>query len=156
MPNWPHLVTNLIYHLGLAVWIGGTIALGALAAPELFRALPRHQAGSIFGPTLRKFARVRLLAIILVIAAAAVKQLVWERNANVWISIRWAAIAFMAFAVLYEIGYLEPALEARRVHLTAGMEDSHPDRLAFNSLHRRAETLLKATVVAALAAMLLS
>ncbi len=35
MPNWLHLFTNLVYHLGLALWIGGTIVLGALVAPAL-------------------------------------------------------------------------------------------------------------------------
>ena len=156
MPNWLHLVTNLFYHLGLAVWIGGTVVLGALVAPALFRALPRHQAGGIFGPTLRKFARLRVVAIVVVVIAAGVKHAIWERTATTWISLRWAAIAFMAAAVLYEIAGLEPALEARRVHLTPDMAEDHPDRRAFNALHRRAEGLMKATFVAAVAAMLLS
>ena len=60
MPNWLHLFVNGLYHLGLALWIGGAVALGALAAPVLFGALPRQQAGSIFGPTLRRFAKLRL------------------------------------------------------------------------------------------------
>ena len=118
MPNWLHLVTNLIYHLGLAIWIGGTVVLGALVAPALFRALPRPQAGGIFGPTLRRFARVRLGALIAATTAAAFKHVLWERTATVWISLRWAALLVMAAAVLYEIAVLERALEARRVHLT--------------------------------------
>ena len=156
MPNWLHLVINLFYHLGLALWVGGTIVLGALVAPALYRALPRQEAGGIFGPTLRRFARMRLVAIVVVIAAAAAKHALWERTATAWISLRWAAIAFMAAAVLYEIAGLEPALEARRVHLTPEMAEDHPDRRAFNALHRRAEGLMKATLVAALAATLLS
>jgi len=156
MPNWLHLIVNLFYHLGLAVWVGGTIVLGALVAPALFRALPRHQAGGIFGPTLRRFARVRLAAIVVIVAAAGVKHAVWERTSTTWISLRWACIAVMAAAVLYEIAGLEPALEARRVHLTPEMGEDHPDRRAFNALHRRAEGLMKATLVAAVAAMLLS
>lgn len=38
-----------------------------------------------------------------------------------------------------KIGYLERALEARRVHLTPDMPDSDPQRRAFNTLHKRAE-----------------
>src|SRR5688572_28163802 len=121
MPNWLYLFTNLTYHLGLAIWIGGAIALGALAAPQLFRALPRQQAGSIFGPMLRRFARLRLGALIATMIAAGAKYLLWEGNSTVWIGLRWAALLIMAAAVLYEIGHLEPALEARRVHLTAEM-----------------------------------
>lgn len=156
MPNWLHLFTNLVYHLGLALWIGGTIVLGALVAPALFRALPRPQAGGIFGPTLRRFARLRLGALIATVAAAGMKHAVWERTSSLWISLRWAALGVLAAAVLYEIAYLEPKLEARRVHLTPEMGEDHPERRAFNALHRRAEGLMKASLVAAIAAMLIS
>ena len=156
MPNWLHLFTNLLYHLGLALWIGGAVAIGALVAPALFRALPRPQAGSIFGPTLRRFARLRAGALLVTILAAAVKFALWERTANAWIAVRWAALLFLAASLVYEMTALERGLEARRVHLTPDMPDDHPDRRAFNALHKRAETLLKASVVAAMAAMLLS
>src|SRR5207253_5074750 len=97
MPNWLYLLDSIAYHLGLALWIGGAIVLGALVAPALFGAMPRQEAGAIFGPILRKFARLRLGAIALVIVAAAVKHLAWETHAStVWILIRWIAIAFMA------------------------------------------------------------
>lgn len=155
-PNWFHLFTNLVYHLGLALWIGGAIVLGALVAPTLFRSLPRAEAGAIFGPTLRKFARVRLGALVATMVAAGIKHAVWERTATLWISLRWAALGVMAAAVLYEIAYLERALEARRVHLTPEMAEDHPERKAFQKLHKRAEGLLKASLVAALLAMLLS
>lgn len=156
MPNWLHLFTNFCYHLGLAIWIGGTIVLGALVAPALFRALPRHQAGGVFGPTLRRFARVRVAALIITLLAAAVKHAVWESGAALWVSIRWAALIVMAATVLYEIGYLERVMEARRVHLTPEMAEEHPERRAFNALHKRAEALMKVGFTAALAALLLS
>ena len=156
MPNWSYLFTNLLLHLGLALWVGGTLVLGALVAPGLFRALPRAQAGAIFGPTLRRFARVRLGALIAIVLAAAIKFAAWEHNANVWIAVRWIAIAFMAASLVYEIAVLEKALEARRVHLTPEMGEEDPTRRAFQSLHRRAERLLQASLVAALVVMLLS
>jgi uncharacterized membrane protein len=156
MPNWLHLFTNLFYHLGLAIWIGGTVVLGALVAPALFRALPRLEAGGIFGPTLRRFARVRIAALLVTIVAAAVKYAIWETNATLWIAVRWAALIFMAATLVYEVGYLERTLEARRVHLTPEMAEDHPQRRAFNVLHKRAEGLLKGSVLAAVVAMLLS
>jgi hypothetical protein len=156
MPNWLHLFTNLFYHLGLAIWIGGTLVLGALVAPALFRALPRLEAGGIFGPALRRFARVRVVALLVTIAAAAVKFAVWERGGMLWIGVRWAALLFMAAALVYEIAWLERTLEARRVHLTPGMPEDDPQRRAFNVLHKRAEGLLKMSVLAAVVAMLLS
>lgn len=157
MPNWFYIATNAVYHLGLAVWIGGTLVLGALTAPALFRSLPRPDAGAIFGPILRRFARLRLAALVGVIAAAAVKYVVWETHArNVWIAVRWAAITFMAVAVLYEIVYLERAIEARRADLRPDLPDDHPSRRAFAVLHTRAERLMSASLVAAVVAVILS
>jgi len=146
MPNWGYLAINFLFHLGLAVWIGGAVVLGALVAPALFRALPRSDAGNIFGPTLRRFSRLRVAAVGLVVFAAAVKYLTWERHAATpWIAIRWAAIAFLAFDVAYEIGYLEPALERAR-----------GDTDVFGRLHKRSEMLMKAALVAACLALLFS
>jgi hypothetical protein len=156
MPNWLHLFTNLFYHLGLAIWIGGTLVLGALVAPALFRALPRFEAGGIFGPMLRRFARLRVIALLVTITAAAVKYAVWESGAMLWIGVRWAALLFMAATLVYEIGSLERALEVRRVHLTPETAEDDPRRREFNVLHKRAEGLLKGSVLAAVVAMLLS
>ena len=145
MPNWLYLAINFLYQIGLAIWIGGSIVLGALVAPALFKAMPRAEAGAIFGPTLRRFSRLRVIAVLLVIIGAAWKYVGWERNASSpWIAVRWLAIAVLAFSVVYEIGYLEPALERNR-----GQE-------AFARLHRRSEVLTKSTLVVAVVALLLS
>ena len=157
MPNWLYLFVNLLYHLGLAVWIGGAIALGGLAAPILFRSLPRHQAGAIFGPTLRRFSRVRVAALVLIIVGAGVKALRWESHAATpWIAVRWLAIAFLAFSVLYEILVLERALEAKRLQLTPEMAEDDPRRRAFGALHRHAEVLMKWSLAAAVVALFFS
>jgi len=146
VPNWLYLLVNTAYYLGLAVWIGGAVVLGALVAPALFRTLPRQDAGAIFGPILRKFARLRLAAIVAVITSAAIKHWVWETHASTpWILIRWVAIAFLAATVLYEIYYLEGALEARR-----------GDPATFQRLHRRSERLMKLSLLAAVLALFLS
>jgi len=154
MPNWTYLIVSLFYHLGLAVWIGGAAALGALVAPRLFRTLPRPQAGEIFGSILRTFARVRLVALAAVIGAAAVKFMAWENGAGqsvvrTWMLIRWIAIGVMAFAVLYEIFFLEGAISASRAEAGGAGE-------RFKRLHRRAEMMMKLSMVAALIALFLN
>jgi uncharacterized membrane protein len=151
MPNFYHLTLSALYHLALAVWIGGGIALGAFAAPELFRQLPRPQAGGIFGPILRRFARVRLIAIAIAIGAAGTKYLVWETHtSNVWIMIRWVALAWMAVSVLYEIASLQPAMERLRPL------DDDSRRAQFGRLHKRSEALMKASMIAAVVAVFFS
>lgn len=157
MPNWLYLFFNCTYLLGLAIWIGGTIALGALTAPALFRALPRPQAGAIFGPILRRFARVRIAALIAIVIGAGAKYVTWETHAlSPWIVVRWLMIAFLACGVLYEVLVLERLLEARRVLLTPDMPNDHPERAAFNVLHKRAETLMRLELLAAVVALFFS
>lgn len=157
MPNWAYLVTHAAYHLGLAIWIGGAVVLGALVAPRLFRNLPRSQAGALFGATLRVFARVRLVALVVVIGAATLQHFVWEsRAATIWIILRWLALGIMSLAVVYEIGFLEKAVTESAAHLTEETGDDDQRRIEFNRLHRRAENLMKASLVAALVALLLS
>ena len=153
MPNWLYILTHSLYLLGLCVWIGGGVILGALVAPALFRSLPRHQAGGMFGPILRRFARLRLGAVVVMIVTAAIKHLVWETHAvSPWIAIRWLALAVMAAIVTYELFGLEPAMAATR----PGDADDDPRRASFMRLHRRSETLMKAGLGAALVALLLS
>lgn len=157
MPNWSYILINALYHLGLALWIGGAVALGALAAPMLFRSLPRHQAGAIFGPMLRRFARLRVLALVLVVAGAGCKFLFYESHAaTIWIAARWLAVAFLALELVYELGYQERAMERLRQQLGPEVAGDDPKRVAFGRLHKRAEALLRASVVAALLALVLS
>jgi len=145
MPNWLHILVNGLYHLGLALWIGGAVALGALAAPVLFGALPRQQAGSIFGPTLRRFAKLRLAAVALMIVGAGAKYFVFERFAHSpWIAVRWILIAVLAVTVVYELTVLHPAMERLR---------GDP---AFGRLHKRSEALMKIALVVAVGALFLS
>jgi uncharacterized membrane protein len=156
MPNWLYLFTNLFYHLGLAVWVGGGLVLGAIVAPGLFRELPRPQAGGIFGQSLRRFGSLRAAALVLVVASTAMKYVLWESGPTIWIAIRWLALVVMAATLVYEIGFLSRELESRRLRLTPDMPDSDPERRAFQTLHKRAEALMKIGMVAALAAMLWS
>jgi uncharacterized membrane protein len=146
MPNWLYLAANLLYTLGLAIWIGGSIVLGALVAPALFKALPRADAGSIFGPILRRYSRLRVVAVSSMIIGAGARYFAWERNASSpWIAVRWVAIFLLAATVLYEISYLEPALERSR-----------GDTAVFGKLHKRSELLMKSALLVAVLALLLS
>jgi uncharacterized membrane protein len=157
MPNWLYLLFNTLYHLGLAIWIGGTIVLGALTAPALFRALPRPQAGGIFGQVLRRFARVRIAALIAIMIGAGAKYVTWETHAlSPWIVVRWLMIVCLAVSLILEILVLEPRLEARRVLLTPDMATDDPRRAEFNVLHRRAENVLRLALLAAVVALFFS
>lgn len=154
MPNLFYMTVSFVYHLALALWIGGAIALGALTAPELFRRLPRTDAGAIFGTILRRFSRIRLAAIVVALIAAGVKHFQWERHASSpWIAARWACLVLLSAIVLYEIGYLEPVMGRLRGRMR-GEDD--PARAEFMRLHKRSEGLMKLSLLAAVAAVFLA
>lgn len=153
MPNLFYMTVSFFYHLALALWIGGAIALGALTAPELFRRLPRPDAGAIFGTILRRFSRLRLGAIVVALAAAGAKHVLWERHAaSPWIAARWALLVLLSAVVLYEIGYLERVMGRLRERMQ-GEDD--PARAEFRRLHKRSEGLMKLSLLAALGAVFL-
>ena len=99
----------------------------------------------LIGPTLRRFAKLRLAAVALMIVGAGAKHFIFESFAkSPWIALRWLLIAILAFTVVYEITILQPAMERLR---------GDP---AFQRLHKRSEGLMKASLVVAVLALFLS
>ena len=157
MPNWLYLLANASYHAGLALWIGGTVVLGALTAPALFGALPRPEAGAVFGQILRRFARLRVIALLLIVAGAAAKYLGWESHAATpWLLIRWLSIAVLGASIVYEMGVQERVLGRLRLQLAPEMTDDDPVRREFGRHHLRAERLMKVSLFAAATALFFS
>ncbi len=156
MPNWIYLFFNALYHLGLALWIGGAVVLSAIVAPSLFASLPRHQAIILMTPILRRFARLRLGALLMILVGAGAKALIWERFAlTPLLAVRWVAIVLLAWALLFDL------LRTKRlVAFGAGIEPEaaveDPRRLIYDLFYVRAEGLMKASVVAAFFALIFS
>jgi uncharacterized membrane protein len=142
----------LAYNLGLSFWIGGGLALGAISAPTLFGGLESRQtAGALFGRMLRKYSRVRVAAILVIIGAAAIKTASWEGSAgNGWILARWGALAVMAALLLTELLYLERAVDRLRAAGATTLETPQ-----FARLHKTSETVMKLSLAAAVVALLL-
>jgi uncharacterized membrane protein len=155
LPNWIYLILQLLYDLGLAIWIGGALALGAAAAPELFKALPKQQAGAIFGPILGRFLRMRAIALLMIVVSAGARFLIWERHAaTFWLIGRWTAIVLLAWALLGEMSIQR---QMRVFSVSLGPEgEENPVRVYFHYLHVRAEGLMKVSVIAALIALFFS
>jgi hypothetical protein len=154
LPNWVYLIFQLLYDLGLAIWIGGALALGAATAPELFKALPKQQAGAIFAPILGRFLRMRAIALLMIVVSAGARFLIWERHAvSFWLIGRWASIVILAWALLGELSYQK---KMRVFAVNLGPEDDNPVRDLFQYFHTRAEGLMKASVLAAVIALFFS
>jgi uncharacterized membrane protein len=156
VPNWLYLFFNSLYHLGLGLWIGGAVVITFHVSPAILAALPRFQAFVIQAAILRRFARLRLLALLMILIGAGAKFLIWERfDIAPWLAIRWGAIVALAWALIFDLNRTRRLLAfGKGIELDAAVDD--PRRMLFELLYIRAEGLMRASVLAAFIALLFS
>ena len=155
-PNLPYLLFNFLHLFGLVIWMGGIAALGAIAAPVLFRRLPRVEAGALFGPMLRIFEKVSLGAAIATVIGAAGKGWIGGQNANAWILMRDAALLLMVGLLLAANVAIHPAirrLQSDNPGIGARPEED-PARRKFQKLHRLSERVMSAQLLLGLVVLL--
>ena len=154
---WFQLI-NFGYHLGLAVIVGGGLALGFAAAPALFRAIPsRSLAGSAFGEILARWDQVAVIAVVLVAVTAFLRAVNFETpDARHWV--RWALLLVMGFATLYASAWAGPVARQLRRQLPAfdDLPDGASPRREFARLHSGARRGMTVAVFAGLAALFVS
>jgi len=134
-------ILRFAYHLGLAVIVGGGLALGAVAAPAIFRTMrARGDAGIVFGAVLERFDGWAILSLILVVVASFLKAGAFEEDVrDPRILARYGALALVAIAVLYGAAWANPVARAIRKQ-TPGFDDLPENdlrRREFRALHAR-------------------
>ena len=105
-----------IYHLALAILVGGGLVLGAAAAPAIFATVrSRGEAGSIFGAVLARWDGLAILCVVvLVVTSALMAGIEITGSPEVRLMARWAALAVLGAAVLYASGYASPIARSIR------------------------------------------
>src|SRR3982751_947778 len=103
--------------LALVVWVGGLLALGAIAAPVTFdviaaRHVPegRALAGAIFGVILRQFHYVSYACGLVIPLALSARAVLGPRPRR--FALRMALAALMLLAVAYSGMIVAPRIEA--------------------------------------------
>lgn len=158
VPNVAFLAARFAHALGMAVWLGGIVALGAIAAPVLFRRLPRPDAGALFGPMLRIFEKVSLGAAVLAVTGAAAMAWLGGQHANLWAVLRYVALAGMCVLLFAAQTLVHPALRKVQEENPRISErpDGDPARARFQSLHVLSERLMTAQLVLGLVVLFFS
>ena len=162
-------VLQFLYHLALAVLVGGSLALGAAAAPAIFGpggsaareppVLTRAQAGTIFGAALARFDGLAILAVIALALTTILKATAFEVTGvpDPRLIVRWAALVLLALATLYSSAWANPV--ARQIRAaTPGFDEqpqSSPLRVEFARLHQRSRRAMSVAVVFGLLALFL-
>jgi len=146
------------YHLGLAVIIGGGLALGGAAAPAIFRTVrSRGEAGTIFGAVLARYDGVAVLSVIVVWATAFIRAVGFEIPDLIH-QLRWIALGLMGVATLYASAWSNPVARSIRQQ-TARFDElplEHPMRREFSLLHARSTRAMSLAIVLGVIALFLS
>jgi hypothetical protein len=152
---------QFLYHLSLAILVGGGLVLGSVAASAIFRTVSsRGEAGSIFGAVLARWDGLAIVCVVLVVLTSVLKAGAYEVAGapEARLVVRWIALAVMSAAVLYSSGWANPIARTLRAQTPAWdeMPESTPLRREFAALHRRSSRAMRVGIVAGLVALYLS
>lgn len=140
----------------LAVWLGGLLILGTIAAPMLFAVLEEHDpiagrtlAAVAFGAIFQRFETVSWLLGVLFIAVLIVRAALGPRPRRLAVRI-WTASVMVAIAIV-TTAYIAPRIDKIRRETTgtvAALRLDDPRRVEFTRLHNLSNILGLVTVLA--------
>lgn len=157
-------IVNVVFWLALAVYLGGLVSLGAVAAPAIFGTVkaehivgaragleePGQVGGEIFGNVLRRFAPVEWACLGTLAGAAVMQMWLWPGKEKGWMQWRKGLLAALVAVAVYDRTVTEPAVVAARTAWQEAMAHrptavaEHRER--FTALHTTAERLAEAKV----------
>jgi hypothetical protein len=135
--------------LALTVWVGGLLALGAIAAPSIFDVVAarhvaegRALAGAIFGETLRRFHILSYVCGAIVVGTFAARAVLGPRPMHfaVRLGIVLAMLATSAYSGLV-VSRSIARMQAEIGVSPSSLPDSDPRRGAFGRLHALSSAL---------------
>jgi hypothetical protein len=142
--------------LALALWIGGLVALGAAAAPQLFTVLAaqdptsgRETAGMLFGAVLERFQYYVWGFAALLFFSLGIRAALGPRPRR--FAVRMWTVSAMLVGSLVTGLYIAPSIDGIRREVpgpVASLPDSDPRRATFGRLHGASSLIMLLTVVA--------
>jgi hypothetical protein len=152
---------RLVSLLILAVWVGGAVVLGSVAAPAIFSVLEAHDpaggrtlAGVVFGHVLARFQQLSWILGGLFVAVMGVRAALGPRPRRLSLRL-WLAAAMIAASVTTAL-YVSPRIEAIRDATSgavAALPDGDPRKVQFGRLHGLSNVLMILTIAAGVGLM---
>jgi len=137
------LALRYVSLLALVVWVGGLVALGAIAAPVTFDVIAARQvpegrvlAGAIFGGILQQFHYVSYACGLVMPLALTARAVLGPRPRR--FALRVGIAAAMLLAVGYSGMIVAPRIEAlqQRIGIApSSLPEGDPRRVEFGQLH---------------------
>lgn len=147
--------------LAAALWVGGLIALGAIAAPSIFDTVAargvgdgRVLAGAIFGETLRRFHVLSYACGAVITGSLLLRAALGPRPSNS--GLRLGLSALMLASALYSGLVLTARIERAREAAggaPSALAEGDPRRAAFGTLHAMSTVLQIVPVLCGLTLM---
>ena len=132
-----NVVLRFIYLLSIALWIGGMAFFSFMAAPSIFKVLPREDAGKVVSDIFPKYYWQGIIcgAIALITSIALGTRDRW----NTLLIARTIIIGVMVLGILYTVVILQPKVQAVKAQITSfeSLSPTDPLRLEFGRLHGR-------------------
>jgi hypothetical protein len=134
----------------LGLWAGGLIALGACAAPFVFKLTPYPLSGMAMGAAFARFDTIAIACGVVVLGCEVMRTLIARGRATALAPrIRRGAAIILAVGALYGGVQLTPAI--MELHREGARRNVGADGARLEQLHKQAEMIGKLTVPAALA-----
>jgi hypothetical protein len=138
---------TIFTQLGLALMIGGLLALGAFTAPVLFKQFPRDAAGVAMTVIFRRYDTVLLVSAGLVLVGLV---LAWLSGQRQWLKLGLGAV--LSALVIYSCTVINPQLEAKQNQGLA----TPADHQQFQALHKQSEALAKSQLFLGLVVLIVT
>jgi uncharacterized membrane protein len=152
---------QFVYHLALAVLVGGSLVLGTAVAPALFAsARTRSEAATLFARILARFDGLAIFSVIVLVITTVLKAITLDVTGTPEprLVLRWVMLAILGVATLFSSGWANPVARAIRDQ-TPAFDDQPPSsvaRMEFVRLHERSRRAMSVAIVAGLIALFLS
>jgi hypothetical protein len=140
----------------LAVWIGGLVALGAVAAPAVFATLEaqdpaggRTLGGLVFGQIFQRFQIVSVILGLLLAVTLALRTSLGARPRR--LGLRLSTVAGMILVSLGTSMLVAPRIDTLRRETAgaiASLDDRDPRKIEFGRLHGLSNGLMVLDVIA--------
>jgi uncharacterized membrane protein len=130
--------------MALAIWIGGLVALGACAAPLVFKIVPAPTSGAAMGAVFRRFDVIAISCAVVVLGCEAVRIWVREGSATNAERLRGLLAVIAAGAAIYGGVELSPSIVA--LHAAGAVRGFGENGVALDRIHDLAEVVAQVEV----------
>ena len=139
--------------VALSIWVGGLVALGACAAPIVFKVVPAPLSGDAMGAVFRRFDGIAIGAAVVVAGCEALRMWVRDWPASSTERLRSALVVATAAAAIYGGVKLSPSIVA--LHAAGAVRGFGEAGKELERLHELAEGVAKAEVTMGLLLLVL-